>query len=167
MSGPSVRPARVSDLPALNVLYNHYVETTPITFDVEPVTLEEREAWFRGFGAAGPHRLLVAESGGELVGYACSHRFRPKRAYDTSVETTVYAAPDRPRRGIGSALYTALLRALADEDVHRAYAGITLPNPASIALHERFGFRPAGTFDEVGRKFGRWWSVRWYERPLP
>jgi phosphinothricin acetyltransferase len=79
----------------------------------------------------------------------------------------VYCAAEATGRGVGSSLYTALFAALADEDVHRAYAGVALPNDASIALHERHGFRVIGTYAEVGRKFGRYWDVRWFERPLP
>ena len=166
MSGADVRFARRDDMPALNELYNHYVESSPVTFDIEPVELAAREAWFTQFAETGSHRLLVAESEGTLVGYACSHAFRAKRAYETSVETTIYTAPGHGRRGLGTALYSALFDALEGEDVHRAYAGVTLPNEASLALHRRFGFRPVGTFEQVGRKFGRWWSVQWLEKPL-
>ena len=99
--------------------------------------------------------------------WATSSSFRTKPAYARSVETTVYCEPATTRQGLGSALYGELLAVLGGEDVHRAYAGVALPNDASVALHERCGFRAAGTFREVGRKFGRWWDVRWYERALP
>ena len=114
-------------------------------------------------------RRTIAELrvGDEIVGYATSSRFRDKAAYDTSVETTVYVRNGGARRGVGSALYTALFDAIRDEDVHRAYAGIALPNDASMALHRRFGFVEVGTYREVGRKFGRYWDVTWLERPLP
>jgi phosphinothricin acetyltransferase len=101
-----------------------------------------------------------------VIGYASSSRFRTKAAYDTSVETSVYLAPDAVGRGVGSLLYEKLFKALEGEDAHRAYAGIALPNPASIGLHERFGFKRAGHFTEQGRKFGRYWDVAWYEKPL-
>ncbi|GES33835.1 N-acetyltransferase family protein [Streptomyces angustmyceticus] len=104
--------------------------------------------------------------GGALLGYATSSAFRPKAAYAPSVEVTVYCAPHAAGRGIGTLLYTSLFRALADEDVHRAYAGITQPNAASTRLHTRFGFRHVGTFTEVGRKFGRYWDVAWYQKDL-
>jgi phosphinothricin acetyltransferase len=161
-----VRPARESDLVSIDEIYNHYVLHTPITFDVEPLTPVERRAWFAHFGARGRYRLLVAEEGGGVVGYAASRRFKERPAYETSVETSVYVAPGLGARGIGSALYGVLLEALGEEDVHRAVAGVTLPNPASLALHARFGFQPVGVFDEVGRKFGRFWSVQWLERAL-
>lgn len=90
----------------------------------------------------------------------------PKQAYDSSVETSVYCAPGATGRGIGRGLYSALFGALSGEDVHRAYAGIALPNPASIALHERFGFVQVAYFSEQGRKLGRYWDVAWFEKAL-
>jgi phosphinothricin acetyltransferase len=101
-----------------------------------------------------------------ILGYATSSAFRAKPAYATSVEVTVYVAPDAARRGVGTLLYEALFSALDSEDLHRAYAGIALPNEASVRLHERFGFRHVGTYREVGRKFGRYWDVAWYEKEL-
>jgi len=159
-----VRLGREGDLSAIDEIYNHYILHTPITFDVEPWTPLQRREWFAAFGARGRYRLFVAELDGGVVGYASSRRFRDKAAYETSVETSVYVAPALGARGIGSALYAALIDALAMEDVHRLLAGITLPNPASLALHARFGFRPVGVFQDVGRKFGRFWSVQWLER---
>lgn len=79
---------------------------------------------------------------------------------------SVYCAPEAAGRGIGTLLYTALFEALAGEDLHRAYAGIALPNEASVRLHDRFGFRHLGTYEEVGRKFDRYWDVAWYEKKL-
>ncbi len=164
--GVSVRYARGEDLPRLTEIYNHYILTTAITFDIEPVSVEERRAWFEQFAATGPHRLLVAEQGGVVLGYAGTHQFRTKRAYDTTVETTVYCAPDATGRGIGRLLYSALFDALRGEDLRTAVAGITLPNDASVALHERFGFSPAGVTHGIGRKFDRYWDVAWYEKRL-
>ncbi len=155
-----------SDLDALNDLYNHYVLSTPIAFDIEPVGMNSRHEWFTHYAERGRHRLIVAVDGGRLVGYTTSSPWRLERAYETSVETSISIAPDAIARGIGSQLYTALFEALASEDVHRAYAGITQPNPASVALHVRFGFALVGTFTEQGRKLGRYWDVAWYEKPL-
>lgn len=161
-----VRPGREADLQALTDLYNHYVRETPITFDVEPLTLEQRRPWLLSHPEDGPHRLLVASQADRVLGYATSSPFRPKAAYATSVEVTVYCAPDAGGLGVGTLLYASLFEALAGEDVHRAYAGIALPNEASARLHARFGFRPVGVFREVGRKFGRYWDVAWYEKEL-
>jgi phosphinothricin acetyltransferase len=162
--GLSIRDARASDLPRLTAIYNHYVERTAITFDLEPYTVESRRPWFAQFAPRGRHRLLVAEADGEVIAYAGTHQFRTKAAYDTSVETTIYCAPEATGRGIGRALYEALFDAVRDEDINAFIAGITLPNEASVALHERFGFRPAGVMHAVGRKFDRFWDVGWYER---
>ncbi|MGW1003240.1 N-acetyltransferase family protein [Streptomyces sp. NPDC002520] len=169
-----VRAGTEADLDALTALYNHYVRETPITFDMEAFTPEERRPWLLSHPEDGPHRLMVATDADpeEILGYATSSPYRPKAAYSTSVETTVYVAPDSlrggtpSRGGIGTLLYEALFKALADEDVHRAYAGIAQPNEASTRLHERFGFRHVGTYREVGRKFGRYWDVAWYEKNL-
>jgi phosphinothricin acetyltransferase len=161
-----VRPAKRQDLEAINDVYNHYVKETHITFDVEPMSLELRREWFSHYSGQGRHRLFVAVSGDDVIGYASSSRFRPKPGYDTSVETSIYLAPDAVGRGAGKKLYEELFRSLDGEDVHRAYAGIALPNPPSIALHEHFGFKRVALYTEQGRKFGRYWDVAWYEKPL-
>ncbi|WP_406125431.1 GNAT family N-acetyltransferase [Streptomyces sp. NBC_00989] len=167
-----VRSGVESDLDALTDIYNHYVRETPITFDTALFAPEERRPWLLSHPEDGPYRLKVAVDGifqgnsQRILGYATSSPYRTKPAYSTSVEVTVYLAPDAGGRGIGTLLYKALFEALADEDVHRAYAGIAQPNEASTRLHERFGFRYIGTHREVGRKFGRYWDVAWYEKEL-
>lgn len=161
-----VRAATAHDLKAINDLYNHYVVETHITFDDAPMSVGARREWFSHYATGGRHRVLVALSGDELMGYASSSRFRPKPGYDTSVETSIYLAPEAVGRGAGKRLYGELFDSLKGEDVHRAYAGIALPNPASIGLHERFGFKRVALFTEQGRKFGRYWDVAWYEKPL-
>jgi phosphinothricin acetyltransferase len=161
-----IRPASLGDLPRLTEIYNHYVINSPATFDVESFTAETRLPWFRQFAAIGRYRLLVAEADGLVLGYAGTKQFRPKPAYDTTVETTIYCAPGVVRKGLGSRLYSALFAAIENEDVQSIVAGFTLPNPASLALHQRLGFKPVGVFREVGRKFGRYWDVAWTERPL-
>lgn len=161
-----IRVAELSDIPALVDLYNYYVATTAITFDIEPVTITSRTEWLRHYAPTGRHRLLVAYDGPTLLGYASTSPFAVKAAYETSVEVTVYTAPDQTRRGIGTSLYEALFASVADEDLHRAYAGITLPNEASIALHQRFGFTDVGVYREVGRKFGRYHDVLRMQREL-
>jgi phosphinothricin acetyltransferase len=164
--GGVVRPATVEDLVAINDVYNHYVLESHVTFDDEPMSMEARREWFTHYAQTGRHRVFVAVDGGRVVGYASSSRFRPKPGYLTSVETSVYLAPDATGLGTGTRLYHALFGALAGEDVHRAYAGIALPNPESIALHEKFGFKRVAHFTEQGRKFGRYWDVDWFEKPL-
>ncbi len=163
-----IRRGRVEDAPRISEIYNHFVLETAITFDTEPKSAEDRREWLAQFGSAGRHQLFVAEDAGRVLGYACSHRFRVKPAYDPSVETTIYLDPAAAGNGLGTELYAALFDALSREGdrVHRAYAGITLPNPASVALHRRFGFHVVGRFREVGRKLDRWWDVEWYEKEL-
>ncbi|MFE7647690.1 GNAT family N-acetyltransferase [Streptomyces phaeoluteigriseus] len=163
-----VRPGIEGDLEALTDLYNHYVRETPITFDTAGFTPEERRPWLLSHPEDGPYRLMVATDtdSQEILGYATSSPFRPKPAYATSVEVTIYLRPDAAGRGVGTLLYKSLFDALSGEDLHRAYAGIAQPNEASVRLHERFGFRHVGTYREVGRKFGRYWDVAWYERDL-
>jgi phosphinothricin acetyltransferase len=162
----AVRAGTATDLPAINDIYNHYVLHTAITFEVEPVTMTARRRWFEQYAPHGRHRLLVAADGDHPLGYATSSRYQPRAAYETSVEVSVYLDPDAVGRGLGTMLYAALLAALEPEDVHRAYGGIALPNAASVALHECFGFRRVGYFTEQGRKFGRYWDVAVYERSL-
>ena len=161
-----VRPAVADDLAALTDIYNHYVVNTAITFDLQPFTPEARRAWFDEHSSTGRHRVLVAAEGDALLGYATTSRWRPKAAYDTTVEASVYCRADAVGRGIGTRLYTTLFESLVSEDVHRIVAGVSLPNQASIALHERLGFHSVGVFRGVGRKFDRYWDVAWFERPL-
>jgi phosphinothricin acetyltransferase len=162
-----VRYGEPGDAAALNDLYDHYIQHTPITFDLEPWSLEQRLAWLSEFKRDGPHRLIVAEHEGTLLGYASSHRFREKAAYSTTVETSIYCRHDVTGKGVGSLLYGALFEALKGESLHLAVAGVTLPNDASVAIHRRFGFEPVGVYHAVGRKFGRYWDVAWFEKPLP
>ncbi|MCH0562205.1 GNAT family N-acetyltransferase [Streptomyces sp. MUM 2J] len=167
-----VRPGAESDLEAPTDIYNHYVRETAVTFDTAVLTAEERRPWLLSHPEDGPYRLMVAaETAPEgnsqrILGYATSSPFRARPAYATSVEASVYLRPGAGGHGIGTLLYKALFESLADEELHRAYAGIAQPNAASARLHERFGFRYVGTYREVGRKFGRYWDVSWYEKEL-
>jgi phosphinothricin acetyltransferase len=162
----NIRPAAGCDLARLTEIYNHYVIHTPVTFDLEPYTVERRTAWFEQFARSGRYRLIVAEEDGVVLGYAGTTRFRVKPAYDTTVETTIYCSPEAVGKGMGRKLYAALFEALREENINRIVAGYTLPNPASAGLHEYFGFKPVGIFSQVGFKFGRYWDVQWAERPL-
>jgi phosphinothricin acetyltransferase len=164
MSEMRIRTAERGDLPRITEIYNHYVLNTPVTFDVEPYTVERREAWLAQFNAAGRYRLIVAEENGVVTGYAGTTRFRPKAAYETTVETSIYCAPEAVGKGIGKRLYAKLFEMLSSEDIHRFVAGYVLPNAASEALHRRFGFKVVGVFSENGRKFGKYWDVCWAER---
>ncbi len=161
----SVDVAERGDLAAMVELYNHYVATSHCTFDTEPFSETTRAPWWAQFDGC-RYRCLAAREDDALLGYACSMPLKAKPAYGTSVEVSVYVASDRGGQGIGRRLYEALLAALEEEDVHRAYALIALPNDPSIRLHEAFSFRKVAHLDEVGRKFDRYWDVAWYERAL-
>ena len=147
------------DLPALLEIYNHYVRETAITFDIEPHTMAQRQAWLNGFSATGRYQCFVAETGGKAVGWASSHRYNERAAYETTVASSIYLAPQATGKGLGRRLYAVLLDALSGEDVHRVFGGITLPNEASVRLHQSFGYQPVGIYREIGRKFGRYWDV--------
>jgi phosphinothricin acetyltransferase len=166
MSEITIRRAEPGDLPALLAIYNHYVATTPITFDIEPRTLAQRREWLDQFSASGKYQCFVAAAGGAAVGWACSAKFKEKEAYATSIETSVYCAPDQTGKGLGRRLYATLFGALAGQDIHRAFAGITLPNDASVGAHKAMGFRHVGTYGEIGRKFGRFWDVGLFLRDM-
>ena len=138
-NGPiRLRDPNERDLAPLVDLYNHYVATSHVTFDVEPKTLADRRLWLQGFSPHGPHRLIVAESAGRVIGYSSSTQFRHKVAYRKSVETTIYLASEFTGRGIGVELYAALLDHLYEhDDVHYAYAvrsGAPLPPPVESLL---------------------------------
>lgn len=162
----TIRRAEPRDLPALLDIYNHYVIHTPVNFDIEPRTLAQREVWFGEFSTSGKYQCFVAEEDGKAIGYACSTRFKEKAAYGTTIETSIYCAPDCAGRGLGRLLYTTLFDALKGEDIHRAFGGITLPNAASVGLHEAMGFRHIGTYGQVGRKFDQFWDVGLYLRNM-
>ena len=159
-----IREAAPADIEPLRAIYNYYVRNSHITFDLEEVSQDNRTEWFAGFNRNDLHRLFVAETGQGIVGYACSTRFRSKPAYDRSVETTIYLDHNFQGSGYGLNLYTHLLQALHVASVHRCYSIIALPNDASIALHERLGFRQVGRLTEVGFKFGQYWDTLWMEK---
>lgn len=164
MSDPIIRRIEQSDLPALLAIYNHYVETTAITFDLEPKTLAQRQAWLDGFAPTGRHQCFVAVQDGEAIGWASTGKFREKAAYDGTVETSIYLKPDAHGHGLGRRLFATLFTALGSEDVHAAIGVITLPNVPSEGLHRACGFELVGTLKDAGRKFGRFWDIGLYQK---
>ncbi|MEG9862106.1 MAG: N-acetyltransferase family protein [Parvularculales bacterium] len=164
-----IRHAHLSDLSSILDIYNHYIlEREPVaTFDITPYSLEERRAsWFELFEEEGRYQCLVAEKDSCIIGYVCSTPFRPKAAYGLSVATSIHLDPQYCHQGYGRPLYEVLLSGLSETDIHRAYAIIVLPNPASVAIHQSLGFRPCGLFREVGFKFDQYWDVAWFEKPF-
>lgn len=160
-----VRPASEEDLPRIAAIYSHWVEHTAVTFDLVAPSVAE---WGERFAGAreGRYPWLVADAGGDVAGYATTAAFRSKPAYRSTVETTIYLEPTRVRHGLGRELYAALLDEAAARGFHLAAAGITLPNAASVGLHEALGFTSVGVFTEVGHKLGAWRDVGWWQRRL-
>jgi len=161
-----IAPVCVSDAADLLTLRNHYIARSFATFDEAPLTLAAVQAWMAGFADDGPHRLLVARAGPRLLGHCSSQAYRAHPAFSRTIETSVYVAPDAAGTGVGAALYGRLFAELAGQGLHRAVVGIALPNPASLRLHERFGFRTVGVFDEYAHKHGRAISSQWMQRTM-
>lgn len=160
----TIRSATEADAPGLLAIYRPYVESTAVSFEVEPPTREEFAA--RISKAIAGWQWLVAEREGERLGYAYGSLHRERPAYRWSVEVSAYVGPEHQRQGIGRALYLRLFDELARSGFCNAFAGITLPNRASVALHRSVGFEPIGTFKSVGRKFGKWHDVAWFQKTL-
>ncbi len=161
---PVIRAAATDDLPAIVAIYNHYIVNDHATFDTEPFTAAEKQPWFDTLKPGSIHQCLVAEHDGKTTGYCYSAPLRPKPAYATSVETTIYLHPDAIGAGIGRQLYSALVENLSrHRSLHRAYGVIAQPNEPSNALHESLGYRRVGVLSEVGFKFGRYWDTAYYQ----
>lgn len=158
---PMIRPAREADAAVICGIYNHYVSHTTITFEEGPVTEAEMAGRIREVTQALP--WLVYETGEGVLGYAYATKWRVRAAYRHSVETTVYVQDGQARRGIGRALYGELIAELRRRNVHCVIGGVALPNAASVGLHEKLGFTPVAHFREVGRKFGRWIDVGYWQ----
>ena len=159
-----IRPANLADAPAMLAIYLPVVKETAISFELEAPTLQEFEA--RVAKCARGWAWLVAEQGGRILGYAYGSAHRERAAYQWSTETSAYVHPHARGTGVGKALYQALIPELAAKGYCNAYAGISLPNAASVALHQSVGFCAIGQFPSVGRKFGRWHDVGWFHRRL-
>jgi len=159
----SIRPVRDDDFDAIAAITNHYIATTAIHFAYEPVTAGELAALWR---AHPKHPYLVLEDGAAIAGYAKAGVWRERAAYQWTCEVGVYIADDARGRGLGTALYAALLDDCTRAGFRSAIAGITLPNEASISLHDHFGFRAIGVVKEAGYKLGRWHDVAFFQKPL-
>ncbi len=162
----SIRFATRDDARQLADLYNYYIKNSIATFDLNLMTTEDREVWIEDHQPSSRYKILVAEEHetGKLLGYSSSSPFRMKAAYDTSVETSIYIDLDHYGKGVGNRLYGELFTLLSKEDIHRAYACITVPNESSVLLHEKFGFIEVGYFTESGLKHGAYRDIRWMEK---
>jgi L-amino acid N-acyltransferase YncA len=159
-----IRSATQEDAPAICAIYNPYIRDTTITFEEQEVSVEEMR---RRIGDVLQSWLwLVCEIDGLIAGYAYATRWRTRAAYRHSVESTIYMSPGHHRRGLGQLLYSELILHLRSQGVHRVMGGIALPNQPSVALHEKLGFKKVAQFEEVGRKFGRWIDVGYWQLSL-
>jgi phosphinothricin acetyltransferase len=161
-----IRSAQSIDVDGINEVGNYYIQHTPANFKLEVLNTQERLEWMKGFSETGRHQLLVGVEGETVLGYACSTEFHERCAYQTSVATTIYLRPEIRQQGLGSQLYSELFKRLKKEDLNRAFAGITLPNEGSVAIHKKFGFTEIGTFSQAGQKYGEYWDVLWMEKAL-
>lgn len=158
-----IRTAEEKDMPELLDIYNYEVEHGFATFDVTPKTMEERMVWFHEHNKDN-HPLIVAEVEGKAVGYASLSSYRPKEAYKTTVELSIYVNREYRRKGIAGKLASAIIEIARErEDVHTVISVITGGNEASILLHEHLGFEYCGTMKEMGMKFGKMLDIINYQ----
>ena len=156
-----IRVCTSADAAAIAEIYNHYVRETVITFEETPVSAAEMAQRIAQVGERFP--WLVWEESGAVVAYAYATEWKPRASYRFSVESTVYVEAEHQGRGFGSKVYYALLEELGRRDLHSIVGGIALPNPASVALHEKLGFEKIAHFAEVGWKFDRWVDVGYWQ----
>ena len=156
-----IREVTAKDIPYIREIYNFYVTNTIITFEYEPVSIEEMAQRIEEINTSLPFLVYEGEEG--VKGFAYASKWKGRCAYQFSVEATVYIDKDTRGQGIGAALYTALLDDLRRRDFHAVIAGISLPNEPSRKLHEKFGFEKVAQFKEVGHKFDKWIDVGYWE----
>lgn len=160
-----IRDATPQDAQSIADIYNHYIVHTPISFEEHAISADEVG---RRLAVVTGDRLpwLVAEADGSIVGYAYAGKWKPRSAYRHSVEVSVYVKNGCSSRGIGTRLYTHLFDRLRNQSIRIAIGGMTLPNPASQALHEKFGMKKVAHFERVGFKFDEWWDVGYWQLDL-
>jgi phosphinothricin acetyltransferase len=159
-----IRDASKADAAAVASIYNYYIETTVITFEEVPLTVSDMELRIDEITASLP--WLVFERDGEVLGYAYASKWKGRCAYRHTVESTIYLKPDCCGMGIGKQLYGRLIDQLSTQSVHVVIGGVALPNPGSIALHEKLGFSQVAHFKQVGWKFQQWIDVGYWQRIL-
>jgi phosphinothricin acetyltransferase len=157
-----LRPATVADAAAIAAIYNHYVLHTVVSFEEEAVSTADMAGRMQEIAAAGLP-WFVWEADGRVLGYAYASKWKSRCAYRHSVESTVYLDQNATGRGLGTALYTALIAALRERKMHGIIGGVALPNDASVGLHEKLGFKQVAQFKEVGWKFEKWIDVGYWE----
>ncbi|MCK6261754.1 N-acetyltransferase family protein [Vibrio sp. ZSDE26] len=160
-----IRKVNDTDLEQLVAIYNHYVESTTISFEEEAISVSTLKERIKRISETGLP-WVVAEIEGEVQGYAYASQWNARSAYKYTVEPSIYLSPNSAGKGIGKALYTHLLTTLESNNIKNAIAVIALPNRKSIALHERMGFKKVGEFDRIGIKFGKEVSVSYWQLKL-
>ena len=160
----AIRLARPGDSEAIAAIYVPIVRDTVISFEIDPPTPAEMRQ--RIAATLVTHPWLVAEQDGAVVGYAYASQHRTRSAYRWSCDVTAYMAEAARGKGTGMRLYAELFDILSAQGFHAAFAGISLPNAASVALHEKAGFEPVGIYSQVGYKHGAWHDVGWWQRRL-
>ena len=161
----TIRPVSAGDADSIARIYNHFILNTIVTFEEQAVSAQEIAGRIAEVASASLP-WLVAERDGQIIGYAYASKWKGRCAYRYSVESTVYLDPDCLGQGLGSALYERLFAALRERGMHVVIGGIALPNPASVALHERLGMKKAAHFSEVGFKLGKWIDVGYWQAIL-
>jgi L-amino acid N-acyltransferase YncA len=156
-----MRFADADDAPAIQAIYAPVVSHTPISFETTPPSIAEMSQRIEQTLEHFP--WLVYEDAGELLGYAYASQHRARSAYQWSVDVSVYIHEHSRRQGIGRKLYAALFKLLRQQGFYNVYAGITLPNPASVALHEAMGMQALGVYQKVGYKLDAWYDVGWWQ----
>ena len=159
-----IRPVHYNDAQAITSIYNYYVINDTATFDekvFEPSYFESKIKEVTKY-----YPWIVYELNSEVIGYAYASVWKPRSAYDKTVEVSVYLKPGTVKKGIGSILYKHLLAILKEREFHVLIGGITLPNAASVALHEKFGFKKVAHFEQVGYKFNTWLDVGYWQLTL-
>ena len=158
----NIREVTPKDAAQIAEIYNYYIETSHATFELEAIDAAEMKSRIRDILEKN-YPFFVGEENGEIVGCAFAHQFKARRAYRHSVEVSVYLKNGFEGKGVGSALYQKLFSEISERDFHAIIAGISLPNDASVKLHEKFGFEKVAHFKEVGFKFGRWIDVGYWQ----
>ena len=161
-----IRPVEKRDAAHITAIYNHYINNTVVTFETDTIAEHDIIDRFEKVQASGLPWLVAENEQGEVLGYAYATKWRERFAYRFSVEVTVYVSPNHGGKGLGTKLYDALFETLRQSEVHSVIGGITLPNPASVALHEKFGMHKVAHFEEVGFKFDKWQDVGYWQGSL-
>jgi L-amino acid N-acyltransferase YncA len=160
-----IRACQPDDIPQICEIYNHFIRHTTVTFEETPLEVPQMQARIDACVKLYPWLVCVGNEG-TVAGYAYAARWKERAAYRRTAESTVYVRDGQSRKGVGGALYESLLASLAAQGCHVVLGCIAIPNDASVALHERFGFQKVAHFSEVGFKHGRWLDVGYWQKRL-